>query len=100
MMIAECLPVPMVGHYYRTIGIKSFSEIYNLSCILNLTNTRLLSKSHRKARYIEWTDVSSEIMAITCASQSLCLRARNLNLNVIDRKKGAQDVTQRSGAVA
>ena len=35
MMTAECLPVPMVGHYHRTIGIKSFSEIYNLSCILN-----------------------------------------------------------------
>ena len=53
MMTAECLPVPMVGHYHRTIGIKSFSEIYNLSCILNITNIRLLSKSHRQARYFE-----------------------------------------------
>ena len=29
MMTAQCLPVPMVGHYQQAIRIKSFSELYN-----------------------------------------------------------------------
>ena len=29
MMTAQCLHVPMVGHYHQAIRIKSFSEVYN-----------------------------------------------------------------------
>ena len=29
MMTAQCLPVPMVGHYHQAIRIKSFGEVYN-----------------------------------------------------------------------
>ena len=32
MMTAECLPVPMVGHYHRSIIIKSFSEVFHSHC--------------------------------------------------------------------
>ena len=38
MMTAQCLPVPMVGHYHQAIRIKSFSELYNSHkiCILQM----------------------------------------------------------------
>ena len=51
MMTAQCLPVPMVSHYHQAIRIKSFSVVYNShKSILNITNTCLLSKRHRKAK--------------------------------------------------
>ena len=54
MMTAQCLHVPMVGHYHQAIIIKSFSEVYNShkSWILQIHVyfQSVISKQKRDAR--------------------------------------------------